>query len=206
MTNLIFAVTIAYLVIQCLTTIGVSIAAVQFVKQVANETQSITRISLVQLWFKTMWKMRNIYSALAVQIFDVMTDILVIGKWYNEENNSKNDIEGIDSKAMAYCSIGVLVFYHVVSAIAVAMIADKKWFLRALAQLFGLLIFEEIFVSHTSVVQKYVSSKSYVKPFDNLLVCLSVLVCVRTQTTCPDDFRNDKNTHNSNQREFSRNF
>eukprot|EP01083_Nonionella_stella_P128844 390547_1 len=35
----------------------------------------------LELWAKTIWKMRSVYSALAVHCFDVLTDILVIMQW-----------------------------------------------------------------------------------------------------------------------------
>ena len=141
-------IAICYICIQSAITVAVSVAVAIVKETKTNGDRPI-------LWFKTMWKMRNVYSALAVQIFDVMTDILVIGQWYNAESGDNLGKSGVDSKVMAFCSIGVLVFYHVMSSIAVAMIADKQWFQRALLQLLGLLIFEEIFIAHKKIVEKY---------------------------------------------------
>ena len=63
---------------------------------------------LGRLWMKVTWKMRSVYIGLFVHSFDVLTDLLVIYEWLNAEN--KRNIESIDSKLMAYWSIGVIMY------------------------------------------------------------------------------------------------
>eukprot|EP01083_Nonionella_stella_P086204 239321_1 len=101
------------------------------------------------LWAKTVWKMRSVYSSLAVHSFDVLTDVLVILQWLNAENKPDN----INPQVMAYSGIAVIVFSRVTSAVAI-FIKDHD-FMRSVLQLLDLLIFQEIYESHHKIVSQF---------------------------------------------------
>eukprot|EP01084_Bolivina_argentea_P318522 552401_1 len=101
-------------------------------------------------WVKTIWKMRSVYSALAVHSFDVLTDILVIMEWMRTANIPGDHI---DPQLMAYCGIGVVVFSKVVSSFAIFV--KEHDCLRCFLQLFDLLIFLEIYESHKKLKHKF---------------------------------------------------
>eukprot|EP01083_Nonionella_stella_P290743 989284_1 len=103
-----------------------------------------------KLWARTVWKMRSVYSSLAVHSFDVLTDVLVILQWINAENIPDDNV---DPQAMAYSGIAVIVFSRVISAIAI-FIKDRD-FVRSVLQLFDLLIFQEIYESHHKIVSQF---------------------------------------------------
>eukprot|EP01083_Nonionella_stella_P123037 370511_1 len=102
-----------------------------------------------KLWVKTVWRMRNVYSGLAVHSFDVLTDVLVILQWLQA-----TDIDGdhVDPQVMAYSAIGVILLAKVVSAIAIYL--KERDIIRAILQLFDLLIFQEIFESHRKIISQ----------------------------------------------------
>ena len=104
--------------------------------------------------------MRSIYSAFTVHIFDIMTDLLVISEWYNAENNS--DLEGVDSKLMASCSIGILIFYKIISTIGIYVTTKSPR--RALAQFWDLLLIDHIYTAHKRVVTQVTKSTVSGKP------------------------------------------
>ena len=81
------------------------------------DTQGTNNYKLFEFWFSTIWKMRNVYVCLLVHIFDFITDLLVIHQWFIEEEN--NDTEHIDSTVMAYCALTIIIFYKLVSSLAV---------------------------------------------------------------------------------------
>ena len=84
--------------------------------------------------------MKSIYIALGVHVFDWLSDVLVIQQWLHEEEE-----EEVDTHALAFCSIGVIIFSSVVSAVAV--LVDEGNIRRALFQFFDLLIYEvEIYI------------------------------------------------------------
>merc|ERR1712228_395117 len=102
---------------------------------------------------KMSWKMRCVYTSLAVHSFDVLTDILVIISWWNLEKGADAEVDNIDSRLMALCAIIVLLFHKFVSTIAF-WIKEKNIY-RCFLQLFDLLIFEEIYVSHKQIVSQF---------------------------------------------------
>eukprot|EP01084_Bolivina_argentea_P109379 195510_1 len=101
------------------------------------------------LWGKTVWKMRGVYSGLAVHSFDVLTDVLVIIEWLKTPN-----IEGdnIDPQTMAYSALAVLLFSKFVSTVAI-YVKEQNIF-RCILQFFDLLIFAEIFESHRKIISQ----------------------------------------------------
>eukprot|EP01083_Nonionella_stella_P263811 895714_1 len=109
----------------------------------------------IELWAKTIWKMRSVYSALAVHCFDVLTDILVIVQW-----SEQDDVPGdhINPQIMANCGIVVVIEAKVISTMAI-FFKDKD-IRRATLQFLDLLIFEEIYESHKKVVSQIKSKKS----------------------------------------------
>eukprot|EP01084_Bolivina_argentea_P016858 31495_1 len=106
--------------------------------------------SFCEEWLRTIWKMRGVYSGLAVHSFDVLTDILVIIEWMEAENTK--DIDHIDSQVMAYSAIGVMAFSKCLSTLAIWI--KEKDISRCILQFFDLLIFEEIYESHDKIRQK----------------------------------------------------
>eukprot|EP01084_Bolivina_argentea_P285282 489181_1 len=107
-----------------------------------------------ELWIKTVWKMRGIYSGLSVHCFDVLTDILVIVQWLNEKNETG---DSIDPTAMAWAAIAVLIFSKTISSIAI-YIKEEDIF-RAILQIFDLLIFMEIYEAHKKIVSNIKNKK-----------------------------------------------
>ena len=96
---------------------------------------------------KVVWKLRSVYTALVVHVFDVLTDILVNISWLSYPGISA---DGIDPRVMAYCALGVLVIHKLVSFIA--FWAKEGNILRCTLQVLDLLIFEEIFFTHKKMI------------------------------------------------------
>eukprot|EP01084_Bolivina_argentea_P259444 437760_1 len=86
------------------------------VEETTNQYQMISKMNFCKLWFKIVWKMRSVYCAFVVHVFDVLTDVLVIIEWWNLEQ-SGTDIPNIDPKTMALCGIVVLLFHKFISTI-----------------------------------------------------------------------------------------
>ena len=117
-----------YVSIQATMTLAVGILASRVVWQTTKHIQSFDRNdqikfstwNIIELWFKTTWQMRSIYGCLIVHIFDFTTDLLVIDEWFTKED--KGNIPGVDARLMAWWSLGVLLFYRFVSALAILVI------------------------------------------------------------------------------------
>ena len=142
-----------YIATQAVVAIVCSIASLHSIgtkEQPSKELQEMSCSKMFRLWMKTTWKMRNIYSSFAVHVFDFTTDLLVITEWYNAENGKNNTVDHIDSRLMAWSSIGILIFYKIISTIAVYL--TTKSAVRALAQFLDLLLFEDIYIAHQRVV------------------------------------------------------
>eukprot|EP01084_Bolivina_argentea_P310382 537086_1 len=116
------------------------------------DTNGYKKTEFCQLWLKIVWKMRSVYCSFAVHVFDVITDILIIIEWWNLEQNGEN-IKDINAKTMAICGIVVLLFHKIISTIA--FWAKEKSISRCVLQFLDLLIFEEIYVSHTKIVYHF---------------------------------------------------
>eukprot|EP01083_Nonionella_stella_P083067 229502_1 len=116
---------------------------------IEEETNNIKQKGFCGSWVKIVWKMRSVYSSLAVHSFDVLTDVLVIIQWLNAEKPGDH----IDPQIMAYCAIAVIAFSRVFSAIAIFV--KERNLMRALLQLFDLLIFQEIYESHHKIVSQF---------------------------------------------------
>eukprot|EP01083_Nonionella_stella_P314394 1132398_1 len=146
-----------YISIQGVITLIVSVLGVSYVRNeylsAATNNDEKSKYSFCKLWFRIVWKMRSVYCSLAVHVFDVLTDALVIIEWWNLESDPEVDIEHVDARAMAICGIIVLLLYKTVSVIA--FWAKEASFLRCLFQFLDLLIFEEIYVSHTKIVANF---------------------------------------------------
>ena len=130
-----------------------------FVALFASKQNETNCWKVFRLWLKTMWKMRNVYSAFAVHIFDVMTDLLVIAQWWNEEKGS-NETNHVDTRLMAICSLGVLLFHKVISTIAIYVTTNRNKF-RAFLQFWDLLLFEEMFIAHKKIVKKMTTKTEF---------------------------------------------
>eukprot|EP01084_Bolivina_argentea_P292018 501941_1 len=102
--------------------------------------------SFCELWAKTVWKMKGVYSSLVVHCFDVLSDVLVILQWLNTPNV---DDDNIDPQVMAYTAIFVILFSKTFSTVAI-YIKEQK-FTRALLQFLDLLIFQEIYEAHNKI-------------------------------------------------------
>eukprot|EP01083_Nonionella_stella_P273327 927103_1 len=117
---------------------------------IEGKTTNMKNKGFCELWVKIVWKMRSVYSSLAVHSFDVLTDVLVIAQWMNED-----DIDGdnVDPQVMAYSAIAVIVFSRVLSAVAIFI--KERDVIRSFLQLFDLLIFQEIYESHHKIVSQF---------------------------------------------------
>eukprot|EP01083_Nonionella_stella_P270703 916819_1 len=102
-----------------------------------------------EIWVRVVWKMRSVYSSLAVHSFDILTDVLVIVQWMKTPNKPGDHI---NPQAMAYSAIGVMIFCRVLSAFAIYI--KERRVMRSVLQLFDLLIFQEIYESHHKIVSQ----------------------------------------------------
>ena len=102
-----------------------SLYSIGSTRKQSEELKDASCSKMFQLWIKTTWKMRSIYSAFAVHVFDFATDLLVITQWYSAKNGNNKSIDHIDSRLMAWNSIGILIFYKIISTIAVYSTTTK---------------------------------------------------------------------------------
>ena len=142
--------------LQILITAAVGITASWTIFRITKSTQEqVSTSQIIKLWGKTTWKMRCIYGSLLVHIFDFFTDLLVLYEWFVAEENG-NEIAHIDSKIMAYSSIGVLIFYKIVSSFAIYIVSERDW-QQSILQFFDLLLFIEIYNSHKKLADTIVA-------------------------------------------------
>ena len=85
--------------------------------------------SFCKSWFKIVWKMRSVYCAFAVHVFDVLTDVLVLIQWWTLEHNGV-DVKHIDAKVMALCMVTLLIY----KVISTAFWAKEKNIIRCILQ------------------------------------------------------------------------
>eukprot|EP01083_Nonionella_stella_P014192 39907_1 len=116
--------------------------------------QSPHKKHFCKLWVRTAYKLRSVYTALAVHCFDVLTDVLVIIQWLNTHNK---DGDHIDPQVMAYSAIFMWVFSKLISSLSIYV--KEGNLLRSILQLFDVLIFAEIYETHKKVVAQ-VKSKN----------------------------------------------
>ena len=126
-----------------------------------------TRKTTLKLWLKTIYKMRSIYVGLLVHTFDFLTDLTVIYQWYTAESENNNRVEHVDSRLMAYLSIGVLFLYRIVSAIVIFVTEDNWRF--GIAQFLDVLLYFEIFQSHTRLVSNIISKTVFTSSGRNVI-------------------------------------
>ena len=143
-----------YMTTQVIIALLCSIASLYSIGSKRNQSKEMKDSScskMFRLWIKTTWKMRSIYSAFAVHVFDFATDLLVITEWYNAENgNNNNVVDHVNSRLMAWLSIGILIFYKIISTVAIYLTTKSP--IRAFAQFCDLLLFEDIYNAHQRVV------------------------------------------------------
>eukprot|EP01084_Bolivina_argentea_P092707 166763_1 len=116
------------------------------------ELVKLSKMNFVKLWFKMVWKMRTVYLALAVHLFDVLTDFLVLFTWWHLEQ-MEGDIKDINSRVMALCGLFTLLFHKLISTAAFWMKEENVH--RCILQFFDLLIFQEIYISHKKIVAQF---------------------------------------------------
>ena len=170
-----------YISIQCTLALCVSLIGMYYVKveleRRRSESIAVNSISntidntssknlspknICKLYFKVIWKMRSVYSSFIVHIFDIFTDYLIIIEWFElgqleTKTNDKNIVKHIDPTIMAYCSISVLIVHKITSIIA--FWNKEKSIRRCILVFFELLIFEEIYVSHSGIVRRMSTSQ-----------------------------------------------
>ena len=116
--NLATTIGFTYLGLQVATLICISIGGYRYVGQtwpvMQPQTVADSSNSFIKFWWKTVWKMRSVYSSFLVHAFDIATDLIVIIEWLTEE-----DKEHVDSKLMAYFSISIIVFHKIISSFAI---------------------------------------------------------------------------------------
>eukprot|EP01084_Bolivina_argentea_P109377 195507_1 len=108
----------------------------------------------LKLWMKTVWKLRGVYSSFLVHSFDVLTDVLVILQWLDTPNEEGDNI---DPQIMAYSAIAIMIFSKTFSAIAI-LVKDRDIF-RSILQFVDLLIFFEIYETHSKIVSQMRNKK-----------------------------------------------
>ena len=123
--------------------------------------------AFVKEWAHVVWKMRSVYSSFIVHSFDIVTDLMVIVQWWYEEECNDIDNEcvstdNVDTKLMAYVSIGVIFFHKIISSTLIYLCEGD--IIRALLQFFDLLIFQEIYLGHQKICQSMKNSESISKP------------------------------------------
>lgn len=110
----------------------------------------------LRLWLKTTWKMRSIYSGVVVHLFDFFTDLFVIHEWLFVQNRQldSNEIDAlhVDLEVMGYSAICVLIFYRIISALAIYVDGENDW-KDSFLQLFDVLLFVEIYKSHKKLIE-----------------------------------------------------
>eukprot|EP01083_Nonionella_stella_P185928 679427_1 len=132
-------------------TVAMDIADETVAMDIEDETvQHIKQKVFFKLWIRIVWKMRSVYSGLAVHSFDVLTDVLVIVQWMN---TPKEDVDHVDPQIMAFSAIAVILFSRIFSAVAIFI--KEQNFMRSILQLFDLLIFQEIYESHHKIVSQF---------------------------------------------------
>ena len=109
--------------------------------------------SWFKLYFKTVWKLRSVYSSFLVHIFDVFTDLLVIIEWFSL---SKDDTPHIDPNALAINATCVLILHKMISVFV--FWTKERNYRRCILQFFDLLLIEEIYVAHSKIVNKFNNS------------------------------------------------
>ena len=146
-----------YVCIQGVIVSFVAILALQTITKVVNKCKiDVSNLEIFKLWLQTSWKMRNIYGCIVVHVFDFATDLLVVRSWFMKEDEKHEDIEHIDAKVMAWCSICVLLFHRSVSSLAMLIMSDYNW-KHCILQFLDLLLFIEIFESHAKLMESITS-------------------------------------------------
>ena len=138
----------------------------------------ISRLGFFKLWFRVVWKLRSVYCSVAVHIFDILTDILVILSWLSYPDISNDNI---DPRVMAISAIIVLVIHKLVSFIA--FWAKEGSIVRCVLQVLDLLIFEEIYLTHKKILTEFKSRANkdqYDKPNGGAIETTSSFKYVRT--------------------------
>ena len=119
-----------YITTQTIIAITCSIASLYSIgskRKQSKEMKNAGCSKMLKLWIKTTWKMRSIYSAFAVHVFDFATDLLVFTQWYNAENGENNTVDHVDSRLMAWISIGILIFYKIININNCYIFYNKKY-------------------------------------------------------------------------------
>eukprot|EP01083_Nonionella_stella_P090536 252901_1 len=122
---------------------------------ITEDSHETKQTGFIGLWARTIWKMRSVYSGLAVHCFDVLTDILVIIQWLNLPDD---EVDNVNPQIMAYCGIAVVLGSKVISSIAIFL--KEGDIRRAALQFIDLLIFEEIYESHKKIISQIKNKKS----------------------------------------------
>eukprot|EP01083_Nonionella_stella_P273194 926654_1 len=99
--------------------------------------------------FSSINRKRAMYLAILIHIFDTATDIGVVLDWHRlsqyEAQGKDHNLEGMDMKGFFYLSIGVLLFYRLVSSMIIfGMTYSVK---KTLLQLLDLELFETILIN-----------------------------------------------------------
>ena len=182
---------IVYVSIQCTIAVSVSLVALYTLSILLNnnmtdkdgsEYETVSKFAICKLWIKTSWKMRSIYSCVIIHIFDFTTDLLIIHEWFLAEDEKGDDIEHVDAHVMAWSSIGILIFYRIMSALGVLMTTDYGY-KHALLQFLDVLLFVDVYQSHEKLVKMIinclkVSPTHSNKPSNLDLVVIGMSVCL----------------------------
>ena len=135
----------------------VSGKAIHELEIVCKENDYCTCLEMFKLWAKTTYKMSGVYTCVVIHLFDFATDLLVIREWFMAEDSPNEDVEGVDAALMAWNSIGVLIFYRIVSSFGVYATANTEKRILTLLQFLDVLLFVEIYATHKKLVRLIVN-------------------------------------------------
>ena len=142
---------ICYIVFQSTITLAVAIIAGRALAEFHSLKQQSYR-KLFTTWVKTTWKMRSIYTCVVIHVFDLTTDLLVIREWFLAEDEKGEDVQHVDATSMAWTSIGILIFYRIISALGIFVTVAFDWKVAVL-QFFDVLLLVEVHRMHQRLVK-----------------------------------------------------
>eukprot|EP01084_Bolivina_argentea_P283608 485773_1 len=105
-------------------------------------------------FFKKIWKMRSIFGAVLVHLYDTATDIGVMIDWWflaKDEADGVYNYESIDMNNLFWTSVAFLLLYRILNIIMVAIAEEKdnllKYFFNLLLSFFDMYILKTVWVA-----------------------------------------------------------
>ena len=155
-----------------------------------GEYNEKTQTDILRLY----WEMRNVYTSFIVHVFDVFTDYLIVIEWFELgrlEKQSGNDdidaVENVDPTLMAYFSVSVLIVHKISCVISFWM--KEKNISRCILAFFGLIIFQEIYVSHKSIIHKIKNNYKFGNTINDINKHNNIHNTITTESTLKDEIQ-----------------